>query len=102
MLINQKLDEEISFIFTDNKSQYGAPKITRELNKQGMACNHKRVAKRMWAMNLKAIAKRTFKLTTDSEYTKSVFENILNRNFKTTHVNQKWAGDNNSCLYCRG
>lgn len=93
MLANQRLDEEISFIFTDNKSRYGAPRVTRELNKKGMACTHKRVAKRMRVMDLKAVAKRKFKVTTDSEHTKPVFENILNRDFKTTHVNQKWAGD---------
>ena len=47
----------------------------------------------MRIMDLKAVAKRKFKVTTDSEHTKPVFENILNRDFKTTDVNQKWAGD---------
>lgn len=93
VLANQKLDEEITSIFTDNKSRYGVPRITRELNKKGINCNHKRVAKRMSVMNLMAVAKRKFKVTTDSEHTKPVFENILNRDFKTTDVNQKWAGD---------
>lgn len=93
VLENQKLDEEIASVFTDNKSRYGAPRITRELNKKGVDCNHKRVAKRMRIMNLKAVAKRKFKVTTDSEHTKPVFENILNRDFNTTDVNQKWAGD---------
>ena len=44
-------------------------------------------------MNLKALAKRKFKVTTDSAYTKPVYENSLNRDFTTTAVNQKWAGD---------
>lgn len=92
-LANQRLDEEITSVFTDNKSRYGSPRITRELNKNGIACNHKRVANRMRIMDLKAVAKRKFKVTTDSEHTKPVFENILNRDFKTTDVNQKWAGD---------
>lgn len=90
---NQKLDKEIMSVFTDNKSRYGAPRITSELNKKGINCNHKRVAKRMRIMNIKAVAKRKFKVTTDSEHTKPVFENILNRDFQTTNVNQKWAGD---------
>lgn len=92
-LANQRLDEEITYVFTDNKSRYGSPRITRELNKNGILCNHKRVANRMRIMDLKAVAKRKFKVTTDSEHTKPVFENILNRDFKTTDVNQKWAGD---------
>jgi len=44
-------------------------------------------------MNQKALAKRKFKVTADSAHTKPVYENILNRDFKTTDVNQKWAGD---------
>jgi putative transposase len=90
-IANQRLDEEIASVFTDNKSRYGSPRITRELNKNGIDCNHKRVAKRMRIMDLKAVAKRKFKVTTDSAHTKPIFENILNRDFKTTDVNQKWA-----------
>ena len=37
-----------------------------------------------------AVANRKFKVTTDSEHTKQVFENILNRDFSTTTINQKW------------
>ena len=40
-----------------------------------------------------AVANRKFKVTTDSEHTKQVFENILNRDFSTTTINQKWCGD---------
>jgi putative transposase len=58
-----------------------------------MDCTHKRVAKRMQIMNLKALAKRKFKVTTDSAPTKPVYDNILNRDVTTTAVNQKWAGD---------
>ena len=47
----------------------------------------------MKVLNLKALAKKEFKVTTDSEHSKPVFENILNRDFNTTQINQKWAGD---------
>ncbi|MSP52823.1 MAG: hypothetical protein EXR81_01045 [Gammaproteobacteria bacterium] len=40
-----------------------------------------------------AVANRKFKMTTDSEHTKPVFKNILNRDFSTTTINQKWCGD---------
>ena len=52
-----------------------------------------RVARRMQKMNLKAIAKKKFKVTTDSEHTKPIYDNILNRDFTTTKINQKWCGD---------
>jgi len=44
-------------------------------------------------MNLQAIAKKKFKVTTDSEHTKPIYENVLNRDFVTTKINQKWVGD---------
>ena len=44
-------------------------------------------------MDLKAIAKKKFRVTTDSEHTKPVYTNVINRNFDTTSINQKWCGD---------
>ena len=52
-----------------------------------------KVARRMNKMNLQAIAKKKFKVTTDSEHTKPIYENVLNRDFVTTKINQKWVGD---------
>jgi transposase InsO family protein len=92
-LINIEIDREISKVFNDNKSRYGSPRITKELGKKGFTCNHKKVAKRMKVLNLAAVAKRKFKVTTGSGHTKPVFDNILNRDFNTTNINQKWAGD---------
>lgn len=92
-LSNKNLDEKIVNIFIDNKSRYGAPRITKKLQKQGEICSYNRVARRMSKMNLKAVAKKKFKVTTDSEHDKPIYENILSQNFKTTAINQKWAGD---------
>lgn len=36
---------------------------------------------------------RKFKVTTDSSHTNPVYKNILDRQFDTTGVNQKWAVD---------
>ena len=44
-------------------------------------------------MGLVAIAKKKFKVTTDSEHSLPVYSNVLNRNFTTTAINQKWVGD---------
>jgi putative transposase len=92
-LENINLDNKIASIFSNNKQRYGSPRITRELKKDGHPCSYNRVANRMKALNLKALAKKKFKVTTDSEHSKPVFKNILNRDFTTTQINQKWAGD---------
>lgn len=90
---NVKLDKEIKEVFMKNKKRYGSPRITKCLNYKNIKCSPGRVARRMQKMGLQAVAKKKFKVTTDSNHTNSVFRNILNRDFSTTDINQKWAGD---------
>jgi transposase InsO family protein len=90
---NRQLDLKIRTIHMENKQRYGAPRITHVLKTQNMPCSHTRVARRMQVMNLKGIAKKKFKVTTDSSHLNPVFPNVLNRDFTTTMLNQKWASD---------
>lgn len=80
-------------VYKKHKQRYGAPRITRALHAESVSCSHTRVERRMKAMKLKAIAKRKFKVTTDSTHNKPAFENVLGRDFSTTAINQKWVGD---------
>lgn len=90
---NQILDEKIKVIYMENKQRYGSPRITRALQAESISCSHTRVERRMRHMGLKALAKRKFKVTTDSAHNKPIFKNVLNRDFTTTAINQKWVGD---------
>ena len=65
-IINQKLDKNIKLIFEANKSRYGAPRITKALKAQNENHSFNKVTRRMNKMNLQAIAKKKFKVTTDS------------------------------------
>lgn len=90
---NDELDKKITAIFNHHKKRYGAPRITRVLQSQKEPCSHTRVARRMKHMGLMAVAKKKFKVTTDSEHHLPVHNNVLNRDFSTTAINQKWACD---------
>jgi putative transposase len=92
-LANQELDKKIKLLHEEHKMRYGVPRITRALQALGELCGHNRVARRMQNMGLKAIAKRKFKATTDSEHSKPIYDNVLNRDFNTTGINQKWCSD---------
>lgn len=92
-LSNNQLDKKIKEIYMAHKKRYGAPRITKELLAKGVACSHTRVERRMQAMGLYAIAKKKFKVTTDSNHKSPVFDNVLNRDFTTTAINQKWVSD---------
>jgi putative transposase len=90
---NHILDANIKSIFYEHKERYGSVRITRTLKALSINCSKNRVAKRMQILNLRAKAKKKFKLTTDSEHKHPVFENVLDRDFTSQSINQKWVGD---------
>lgn len=59
---NKLLDEKIKVIYMKNKQRYGSPRITRASRAESIACSQTRVERRMKNMDLKAIAKRKFKV----------------------------------------
>ncbi|MCH9769631.1 MAG: IS3 family transposase [Gammaproteobacteria bacterium] len=92
-LANLQIDIKIKSIFNEHKQRYGSPRITKALQAQNELCSHTRVARRMKSMGLSAVAKKKFKVTTDSVHQHPIFEHLLNRDFSTTAINQKWASD---------
>lgn len=93
MKANKKLDLHIKAAFSEHKGRYGSPRITRALKALKLQCSHNRVAKRMQILNLRALARRKFKVTTDSKHKLPVFDNIMCRDFNASAINQKWSGD---------
>jgi transposase InsO family protein len=63
---NKKLKLEIAKIYWQHSGRYGSPRIHRQLVKDGHTCNIKRVVRLMKVMGLRAIQKKKFKKTTDS------------------------------------
>lgn len=87
-----KFKAEIKKIWTDSKARYGAPKIHQVLISQGKSISLKRVQRYMIDMGLRSIVIKKFRyhsegITTDQK------KNILNRDFNTTGINQKWCTD---------
>jgi putative transposase len=76
-----------------HKQRYGSPRIAKTLNACSISCSENRVARRMQKLNLQAIARRKFRVTTDSNHLHPVYENILNRDFAANGINEKWVGD---------
>ncbi|MCX4030251.1 IS3 family transposase [Endozoicomonas sp. SM1973] len=91
--LNEKLDTDIIELFEHHKGRYGAPRITQALKDNGERINHKRVAKRMVALGLRAKQARKFKATTDSKHYLPVAENSLQQDFSASRPNEKWVGD---------
>ncbi|MFW0906120.1 IS3 family transposase [Clostridium perfringens] len=89
---NKILKQAILKIYNDNKGRYGSPKIHFLMKQQGYKISEKRVQRFMREMNLYAITVKKYKHTSSKKVIEGL-ENVLNRDFTTTTINEKWVGD---------
>ena len=68
--------------FTLSHETYGSPRMTRELQDEGLTVGRRRTARLMRENGLKARQKRRFKRTTDSQHAFPVAPNLLDQDFK--------------------
>jgi putative transposase len=79
--------------FTQSNGTYGSPRMTRELQDEGLSIGRGRTARLMAGNGLKARQKRHFKRTTDSHHAFPVAPNLLGQDFTAERPNQKWGAD---------
>jgi Transposase and inactivated derivatives len=90
---NERLSRLISGIYFENKGIYGAPKIHQTLLARGEILSLKRVQKLMRAMALRAITMKKYKPGKQANVQAEGRKNLLNQDFTTTSINQKWVTD---------
>lgn len=83
---------EIKQIYQQHKGRYGYRRITDELQNKGIIINHKTVMRLMNLIGLKSII-RVKKYKSYKGENGKIAPNILQRNFKATAPNEKWATD---------
>lgn len=71
---------------------YGYRRISKELVRQGLRVNHKRVLRLMREDNLLCLRKRKFVKTTDSQHALPVYPNLVRDLFVDT-TNRLWVAD---------
>jgi putative transposase len=76
--------------FTLSNETYGSPRMTHELQDEGLQVGRRRTARRMRENGLKARQTRRFKRTTDSHHAFPIAPNLLEQDFSATRPNQKW------------
>ncbi|KGX83783.1 integrase, partial [Pontibacillus litoralis JSM 072002] len=89
---NREFTEKIIQIHEESKKRYGAPKIHEILEKQGHKISLNRVQRLMKKADIRSIIVKKFRPTPSKEKVEER-ENIINRDFSTTTINQKWVGD---------
>jgi len=92
-LENNKLKIKIAEIYWKSRGTYGSPRIHEKLKKEGYHYNIKRIERLLKELGLKAIQKRKFKVTTDSNHNYPIKENLLKREFDVDTPNKAWVSD---------
>lgn len=72
---------------------YGYRKVWEDLDEQQVACCPETVRRVLQELGLFSRRKRKFVVTTDSQHTQPVAENLLDRDFTAARPNQKWLTD---------
>jgi putative transposase len=90
----EQLVDAVEMFHTDSKGAYGYRKIHEDIVETfEEPCCLETVRRIMKSKGLRSTRGRKFVVTTDSNHTMPVAENILNRDFETDAPNQKWVAD---------
>jgi transposase InsO family protein len=85
--------DKIMVIYDESKQNYGAPKITKELQKSGEIIAERTVGKYMKQMGIRAQWVKPWTITTrDSDFSKEL-HNILDEQFNPDRPNAVWCTD---------
>ncbi|MBU5437198.1 IS3 family transposase, partial [Tissierella sp. MSJ-40] len=89
---NKSLAEIILSIYKKSNGRYGAPKIHNKLKEKNITISLKRTQRLMNKLGIKSIVCKKFRPISSKNKVESR-ENIINRDFSTSNINQKWVTD---------
>lgn len=73
---------------------YGSPRVVKELHKQGLSINHKKVERIMRENGIRSQIKQKYRIcTTDSNHQLPVADNFLDRNFNVSSPGEAYVSD---------
>ncbi|QFZ56053.1 IS3 family transposase [Oceanihabitans sp. IOP_32] len=88
------LKSRVIAIFNDSKQIYGSLRIQKSLEREGIVYSRSYIALIMKSLGLRSVLSKKFRVcTTDSNHTFALADNMLNRNFKSTKLGEKWVSD---------
>lgn len=90
---NKVLSMTIHKHFSDSRKTYGVPRIQYALRKEGKCHGKARISRIMKQEGLIPKAAKRFKVTTNSQHSKVLAKNILERQFSPGNANKAWVSD---------
>ena len=92
-LENEYLAKKIREVFDQHRARYGAKRIGRSLQDEGIKVNRKRVVKLMRTMGLYAKGARRAYKNYNKKHSNRAWANVLQQDFTQDHWNKVWLGD---------
>jgi len=90
---DDRIATHIKAIHSEYKQRYGSPRMTDELNANGVVVNRKRVERLMRERGLAAVFPQKLRVTTDSDHKRPIAPNLLEQKFHSSARDQVWVGD---------
>jgi putative transposase len=87
------LKKRIKAVFEASREIYGSHRIQKKLEREGLTYCRSYIGLLMKEMGLKSVLKRKFVVTTDSNHAFPIAENVLNRDFSSLKIGEKWISD---------
>jgi putative transposase len=85
--------DQIKEVFERSRQLYGSPKVTKQLNKNGVSISERTVSRIMNEIGIRSRTVKKYKATTNSKHSLPVQDNVLNREFTASRPNEKWVTD---------
>jgi putative transposase len=84
----------ITAIFNESKQVYGSLRVQKSLEREGLVYSRSYIALIMKNLGLRSVLSKKFRVcTTDSNHTFALAENVLNRDFTSGQLGEKWVSD---------
>ena len=84
---------KVKELYEHFEKRYGAPRLSRELNAEGIPCSHNYVASILRELGLRARNGKRFRYSKSNNSKQNIQPNLLARNFKASRPNEKWVTD---------
>ena len=81
--------DRIRVLFKESREIYGSYRIQKMLERENLNYSRSYIGILMKEMGLKSILNRKLVIITDSKHTFPIFENVLNRDFKSLKLGEK-------------
>jgi len=90
---DQALKAALKRQFDHHRENYGQRRLIIELAAEGFTVGRCKLRRLMKELGLTTRYPKRFRLTTDSQHTYKIADNVLNRQFDTAAPNQVWCSD---------